>query len=202
MSGEAQLLDTASVQNQQVLSREMLDTLPTGNDLWSIARIVPSVLMQAYDVGGHNSFKNQTLRAHGSGNDEAKYQIDGMDVSHGSGSGSGSTLYFDTFMFEEVNYTSGNNPAEVAQGGVVYSLISKTGTNEFRADFRITGTHHSLQSNNLSPEVQARLLEGVPPRVSRSVRIPETASSYRGFRHQPFGANREEQALVHRRRAN
>ena len=165
VTGQVQLLDTASTQNQQVLSREMLDTLPTGNDLWSIGRIVPSVLMQAYDVGGHNSFSNQTLRAHGSGNDEAKYQIDGMDVSHGSGSGSGSTLYFDTFMFEEVNYTSGNNPAEIAQGGVVYSLITKTGSDRFRVDSRVTGTHHRLQANNLSPAVQARLLEGVPARV-------------------------------------
>jgi len=165
VSGQVQLLDTASTRNQQVLTREMLDTLPTGNDLWSIGRIVPSVLMQAYDVGGHNSFKNQTLRAHGSGNDEAKYQIDGMDVSHGSGSGSGSTLYFDTFMFEEVNYTSGNNPAEIAQGGVVYSLITKTGTNRFRVDFHLAGTNHNFQANNLSPAIQARLLEGVPARV-------------------------------------
>ena len=87
VSGEAQLLDTASVQNQQVLSREVLDTLPTGNDLWSIGRIVPSVLVQAYDVGGNNSFNNQTLSAHGSGGDENKYMMDGMDVSHGSGAG-------------------------------------------------------------------------------------------------------------------
>ena len=155
----------------------MLDTLPTGNDLWSIGRIVPSVLLQAYDVGGHNSFRNQTLRAHGSGNDEAKYQIDGMDVSHGSGSGSGSTLYFDTFMFAEVNYTSGNNPAEIAQGGVVYSLITKTGTNRFRADF----PRHRHPSPVCRPITSARRSRPDCSRVfqpgcSRSVRIPETAS--------------------------
>jgi hypothetical protein len=165
VSGEAQLLDTTSVVNQQVLSREILDTLPTGNDLWSIGRIVPSVLVQTYDVGGDNSFNNQTLSAHGSGSDENKYMIDGMDVSHGSGSGSSSVSYFDTYMFTEVNYGAGNNSAEMAQGGVVYNMISKTGTNEFHGSFRFMGTNSDLQSNNLSPEVRARILESVPARV-------------------------------------
>ena len=165
VSGEAQLLDTASVQNQQVLSREVLDTLPTGNDLWSIGRIVPSVLVQAYDVGGNNSFNNQTLSAHGSGGDENKYMMDGMDVSHGSGAGSSSVSYFDTYMFTEVNFGMGNNTAEWAQGGVVYNMISKTGTNDFHGSFRIMGTNSSLQSDNLSADLRARLLEGVPARV-------------------------------------
>jgi hypothetical protein len=165
VSGIAQLLDTSSVQNQQILSREVLDTLPTGNDLWSIGRIVPSVLVQAYDVGGNNSFNNQTLSAHGSGSDENKYMIDGMDVSHGSGAGSSSVSYFDTYMFTEVNYGMGNNSAEWAQGGVVYNMITKTGTNDFHASFRIMGTNSSLQSDNLSADVRARILEGVPARV-------------------------------------
>ena len=165
VTGEAQLLDTTAVVNQQVLTRQVLDTLPTGNDLWSIGRIVPSVLVQAYDVGGDNSFNNQTLSAHGSGADENKYMIDGMDVSHGSGAGSSSVSYFDTFMFTEVNYGMGNNSAEMAQGGVVYNMISKTGTNQFYGSFRFMGTNSSLQANNLSPEVRASLLENVPARV-------------------------------------
>ena len=165
VTGEAQLLDTTAVVNQQVLSRQVLDTLPTGNDLWSIGRIVPSVLVQAYDVGGDNSFNNQTLSAHGSGSDENKYMIDGMDVSHGSGAGSSSVSYFDTFMFTEVNYGMGNNSAEMAQGGVVYNMISKTGTNQFYGMFRFMGTNDSLQANNLGADIRARLLENVPARV-------------------------------------
>src|SRR5262249_34488453 len=55
VSGEAPLLDTSSVLNQTVLQREVLDTLPQGRDLWSIARLVPGVLTQRYDVGGSNA---------------------------------------------------------------------------------------------------------------------------------------------------
>jgi len=165
VSGQVQLLDTASVQNQQVLSRDVLDTLPTGNDLWSIGRMIPSITVQTYDVGGDNSFRNQTLSAHGSGSDENKYMIDGMDVSHGSGAGSSSVSYFDTYMFTEVNYGSGNNSAEMAQGGVVYNMISKTGTNVFHGSVRAVGTNSSLQSNNINDALRTQLLAGVPPRV-------------------------------------
>ena len=90
VTGEAPLLDTTATNNQTILDRIVLDTLPTGNDLWSIGQIVPGILLQTYDVGGDNSFHNQTLSAHGSGGDENKYMIDGMDVSHGSGPGSSS----------------------------------------------------------------------------------------------------------------
>ena len=60
--------------------------------------------------------------------------------------GSSSVSYFDTYMFTEVNYGMGNNTAEMAQGGVVYNMISKTGTNDFHGSFRIMGTNSSLQS--------------------------------------------------------
>jgi carboxypeptidase family protein/TonB-dependent receptor-like protein len=165
VSGEAPLLDTTAAIHQQVLSREVLDTLPTGNDLWSIAKLVPSVTVQTYDVGGGNSFHNQNLSAHGSGGDEIKYLIDGMDVSHGGGSGSSSVSYFDVYMFEEVNYGSGNNSAEMAQGGVVYNMVSKTGTNAFHGSFRAVGTTSSLQSDNLSATVRGQLLANVPANV-------------------------------------
>ena len=166
VSGEAQLLDTASVQNQQILSREVLDSIPTGNDLWSIGRVVPSVLVTTYDVGGNLSFNNQTLdrarqrqrreqvpdRRLGREPWQRLWQLEAR-------------LYFDTFMFTEVNYGIGNNSAEAAQGGVIYNMITRTGTNQLHADFRIMGTNHRLQANNLRPEVRARLLEWVPPRA-------------------------------------
>src|SRR5438128_3818742 len=43
VKGEAPLLDTTSALNQTVMAREALDALPTANDLWSIARLAPSV---------------------------------------------------------------------------------------------------------------------------------------------------------------
>src|SRR5688572_13053521 len=38
--GESPLLDTTSALNQTVLSREILDSLPNRNDIWSLGRVV------------------------------------------------------------------------------------------------------------------------------------------------------------------
>src|SRR5262245_28783621 len=48
VTGDALLLDTTTALNQAVLDRKTLDQLPTGNDLWSIGRLVPGVLMNKY----------------------------------------------------------------------------------------------------------------------------------------------------------
>ena len=165
VTGEAPLLDTTAVLNQQVMTREVLDTLPTGNDLWSIGQMIPGVVMQTYDVGGSNSASNQALTSHGSGTNEQKYMIDGMDTSSGNNNGASSVSYYDTYMFEEINYRVGNNSAEMAQGGVIMNMITKTGTNQFRGSYRFVGTNSSLQSNNISPELNAQLQAGVSPRV-------------------------------------
>ncbi|HYU78431.1 MAG TPA: carboxypeptidase-like regulatory domain-containing protein, partial [Vicinamibacterales bacterium] len=57
VSGEIPLLDTTSTLAQTVLQRDVLDKIPSGNDLWSIGRSVPGVIMTTYDVGGSNSYQ-------------------------------------------------------------------------------------------------------------------------------------------------
>ena len=57
VSGEAPLLDTTSALNQTVVDRTLLAALPSRNDLWSIGRAVPSVVMNKYDVGGTESVR-------------------------------------------------------------------------------------------------------------------------------------------------
>ena len=52
VTGEAPLLDTTSALRQTALSQEVLQTLPNRMDVWSITRIVPSVVSSKVDVGG------------------------------------------------------------------------------------------------------------------------------------------------------
>src|SRR5262245_60993228 len=48
VSGQTPLLDTRSALNQTVLARETLDTIPTGYDTWSIARLAPAIHLAKY----------------------------------------------------------------------------------------------------------------------------------------------------------
>src|SRR5262245_57383740 len=45
VAGQAPLLDTTSALNQTVMTRDVLDSIPTGTDIWSIARLTPAVNM-------------------------------------------------------------------------------------------------------------------------------------------------------------
>jgi hypothetical protein len=163
VSGEAPLLDTTAVLNQTVMTRDVLDTLPGTNDVWAIGRLVPAVIQNNIDVGGTGAFQQSTTSVHGSrGGSETNYLIDGMNIGSVSGDG-GIQIYFDPFMFEQLNYQTGGVTAETSRGGFVYNMVTQTGTNKLKGSFMFNGSNEDLQSNNISPELRTQLLAGVPP---------------------------------------
>ncbi|MBI4471270.1 MAG: TonB-dependent receptor [Acidobacteria bacterium] len=162
VTGEAPLLDTASVLNQAVLDRAVLDKLPTGNDLWSIGRMVPGVIISKYDIGGSESFQQSGLSSHGSPGGERMFSIDGLNVNW---PGNSIGNYYDTNMFQEMNYQAGGISAESAYGGVVVNMVTKTGTNNVHGSFMFTGTNEHLQGRNLTPALRESLLKSVPARA-------------------------------------
>lgn len=157
------LLDTSTAANQTVLDRRTLETLPTSNDIWSIGRIVPSVIMSRYDVGGSESLSQYQGSVHGSRWTDSGYLVDGLDTTNPSGTTSAS--YFDVAMFQETNYMAGNAGAEFEKGGLIYNLVSKTGTNAWHGWTIFSGSNRSMNAQNLSPALRADLIASVPARV-------------------------------------
>ena len=166
VSGEAPAIDTASALHQAVMAREILDTLPGTNDTWGIARLVPGIIVAKYDVGGSESFGISQTSAHGSNySGESQFQVDGMGTDATSGQTGANIMYYDTFMFEEINYKTSNMPAENTRGGVIYNYVTKTGTNKFRGNFLFDGGNQHMQSNNITPALAKDLLTGVPAKA-------------------------------------
>ena len=161
VSGEAPLLDTTSALKQTVLSQDTLQALPNRIDVWSITRVIPSVVASKVDVGGSESFQQSGITVHGTSNENG-YYIDGMNVSSTQSSGSIATFYLDPYAFEEANFRAGNAPAEASTGGLVFNMISRTGTNQFHAGTVFNGTNASLGSNNVDDALAAQLLRNVP----------------------------------------
>lgn len=164
VTGEAPLLDTTSALHQQVLDREIRNTIPTGGDLWSLSRLVPAAITGNYDIGGNQSFQQTGITVHGNPGSEKKFAVDGLDVTWAGGAGA-TALYYDVGMFEEVNYQVGAISAENAQGGVVMNMVTRTGTNDFHGDFYFWGTNSNLQSDNLKPALRKDLLDAIPARA-------------------------------------
>jgi hypothetical protein len=69
VSGQSPLLDTTSAMRQTVISREVLNALPNRVDVWSVARVIPSVILSKVDVGGSESFLQSSATVHGSSNE-------------------------------------------------------------------------------------------------------------------------------------
>lgn len=163
VSAESPLLDTTSALHQTVMSREVLETLPTAIDIYSVGRLTPAVTESKIDVGGKQMVAQSTQYVHGSTQDENGLEYDGMSISHyDSGNGGSVSFYLDTFQAEQVDYKTGQTPAEQATGGVIVNVVTKTGTNTFRGDGMYTWTTQGLQSNNVSAALRTQLLAGVP----------------------------------------
>lgn len=162
VSGEAPLLDTTSAMRQTVLTREVLDTLPNRVDVWAAARVIPSVVLGKVDVGGSESFLQSTATVHGTSTENA-YLIEGMDVSNLDGNGSQAIMYLDPYVFEETNYQMGSAGTAVSsKGGLIFNMITRTGTNRFHGGTMFNGANRSMGSANYSPALRTQLLAGVP----------------------------------------
>src|SRR6266487_481439 len=162
VTGESPLLDTTSALKQTVLSREVLDSLPNRIDVWSVARVIPSVVLSKVDVGGSESFLQSTATVHGS-NNENGFLIDGMDVSNLDGNGTGAVLYLDPYAFQETNYqTSGGGTAISSKGGLLFNMVTRTGTNQLHGGAMFSGANRGMGAANYSNEVRTQLLAGIP----------------------------------------
>jgi hypothetical protein len=164
VSGQAPLLDTTSALKQTVMTREVLDTLPTGRDVWSITRLAPAIQNRGNDVGGRAMMEQGQAFVHGSLAREQGYLVDGLDVT--SPQESAANFFMDTFSAQEMNIQAGQTPADQPKGGVLMNLVTKTGTNSFAFSGMFEGANGDLESNNISNSaLRAQLLGGVPARA-------------------------------------
>ncbi|MSO57312.1 MAG: TonB-dependent receptor [Acidobacteria bacterium] len=164
VSGEAPLLDTSSALRQTVLTQEVLESLPNRMDVWSITRVIPSIIVSKVDVGGSESFLQSGVTVRGTDN-EGGYYIDGMDVSSLDGEGDGATMYLDPYAFAESNFLAGSSPAEAPRGGLVFNMVTKTGTNQVHGGMMFSGANRSMGFDNYSNELRSQLLATLSPAV-------------------------------------
>ena len=124
---------------QTVISREMLETLPNRTDVWSIARVIPGVVLSKLDVGGTEEFLQSTASVRGTA-DENKFTIDGMDVSALDGNATIAALYLDPYAFQETNFMMGAGSAENSNGGLTFNMVTRSGTNQLHGGAMYNGT--------------------------------------------------------------
>ena len=169
--GETPTVDVQTTQRQEVMTREVVDALPTGRVAGALGILVPAVVMDGSalpNVGGTNMVgARQRQMAHGSSVNDYRVQVDGFHA--GSSSSPGHAMWIPNFGAAQevaINVNQAGS-AESAVNGVSLNMISQEGGNEFAGSFYGTGATDDWQSDNFSQRVQDRGLE-TPTRMVNS----------------------------------
>jgi hypothetical protein len=153
VTGESPLVDVRSSVSQSVMSRERLDTIPTGKDPFAVGQLIAGVTTSTPDVGGTQVMQQPTLQVHGSSNNDNVFMVDGVQIQHIGFGGNQTGFYFNDGLMEEISYQTSSLPAEAPVGGVQINMIPHDGGNTFHGTVFATGANSSMQSNNLSQDL-------------------------------------------------
>src|SRR3954469_13551927 len=147
VSGLSPVVDVQNAVQQTVLTRQVLDAVPTGRSIPTLGALLSGARLALPDVGGTSGMQNRDLTVHGSDGRDTTFQVDGMTLNGIEGDGSVQS-YFNEAMFEEISYQTSAISAEVSAGGVRANMIPKDGGNAFKGSMFLSGANKGLQSSN------------------------------------------------------
>ncbi len=166
VSGAAPLVDVQSVGEQRVMSKDIIDNIPTSRGQYSIATMIVGInSSNPSDVGGKNSVSLTRLTAHGGRTTDQRFLLNGLstDSAECAGECSGYLLNIGSTQEMTVDYASGG--AEFENGGVITNAIPKEGGNAFSGSlFGSTmrggppdnSSNGWMQANNLTQALKDR----------------------------------------------
>ncbi|MEQ1575286.1 MAG: carboxypeptidase regulatory-like domain-containing protein [Vicinamibacterales bacterium] len=158
VTGESPIVDVQSTAQQQVLGKDVIDSIPSSRTHFSVATLIPAMqTSNTGDVGGTNSINLVFLTAHGGRNTDQRVMIDGLSTNNAEGAGQFSGYLPNMSSTQEmaVDYAAG--PAEMPTGGVRMNLIPREGGNVVRGTGFLGGMSGGwMQGSNYDADLKAR----------------------------------------------
>src|SRR5687767_5343031 len=156
VTGEASTVDVQNVVTQRVVTRDIIDAIPTGSK--SVAHLgifIPGVTVNNQDVGG-SAFTSAQMAIHGGRAGEQQLLYDGMMYNNGQGRGGQYTaIATNDGTVQEISLETGGLGAESEMSGIRTNVIPKEGGNSFKGTFSGAFTNDRLQSDNLTDAFKA-----------------------------------------------
>jgi hypothetical protein len=154
VSGAAPVVDVQQASKTQVLTRDLIDTLPTSRNILSISALVPGVRQERPDIGGSAGMQQTYMRSHGIAAVNNTQQLDGMMIT--SQEGNGQMAYWDEALTQEASVTTSAIPAETQGGGLRINIIPKDGGNGVSGTVFLGGSIGTWQADNIDADLKAR----------------------------------------------
>ncbi|MGC4080650.1 MAG: TonB-dependent receptor [Vicinamibacterales bacterium] len=155
VSGASPVVDVQSTVKAQVLTRELLDAIPTGRTAQSYGQLVTGVTMAAPDVGGARSMSQAGAQVHGMAGKETVVTLDGIQLNGMCGDGS-TQAYSNAQAYEEMVFQTSGAGADFSAGGMRQNMVPRAGGNELHGSFAAYGSRHTWQASNITPELISR----------------------------------------------
>src|SRR5262245_50153349 len=154
VTAESPVVDTQSITTRTVMTRDVLDAIPTGRNIQAVGIMIPGTALSigggntlSRDVGGSGQLQQSPLNYKGS--IDSVQTVEGMRLNNLEGTGQYSGVYWNEASFEEFSYVTGADSAEMGQGGIRINMIPKDGGNTFRGSSYGNFTKGSWQADNL-----------------------------------------------------
>lgn len=160
VTGESPVVDVSSTAKTQVLTRELLDAVPTGRTIQGLAQLIVGVTLSNPDVGGSRAMQQTYMTTRGLTSANNIVQVDGLMVNGLDGDGA-VQQYFNNSMVEEMTYQTSGAGADVSPGGVRLNLVPKDGGNRFSGSFFAGWSDGKWQADNFTQELKNRGLRAV-----------------------------------------
>ena len=146
VTGESPIVDVQNITTRTVMTREVLDALPTGRNIQAVGIMIPGTTIAlggggalSRDVGGSGGLQQSPLQYRGSA--DTVQTIEGMRLNNLCANGAYSGVYWNDGSLQEISYVTGADSAEMGQGGMRVNMVPRDGGNLF----------HGVVFGNYSP---------------------------------------------------
>ena len=149
VSGSSPIVDVQSNTKTQVLSRDVLDSVPSAKTIQSLGQLVVGVTLSSPDVGGSRAMQQTYFAVHGTGASGSMVTVDGL-VTNGIMGDGAVMAYHNEAMIQEAVYQTAGGTAETIVGGINMNLVPKDGGNRFAGALKYGKSPARWQGDNLT----------------------------------------------------
>lgn len=157
VTGASPIVDVQNVRQQQVISREVLDSIPTAKGPQALYALTLGATGTGTDVGGTSATNAQAFSVHGSLQTDLKYQLDGMSYNT-SHLGGGQAYYYNLnpVAAQEITIQTDGFNAETETGGAQVNTVPRDGGNRFSFFGSAQYADENMASDNVNAELSGR----------------------------------------------
>jgi hypothetical protein len=160
VAGKVPLVDVFTAGRDVALGGPLIKSLPTARTYSSVLFAVPGVVTSAIDTITGTALT--TFPIHGGRNTEGRLAVDGWTIGSPPSGNSPTNYSIDIGNAEEVTLSAaGLGERETA--GLLMNVVTKSGGNTRHGSVYAGGTASALQSDNLTPALQAQGATGSAP---------------------------------------